>query len=147
MGDTILPLKASGRITNPEMVWLRISTYLNAYVLTFVTDQGWYFSTSTNLLTWTTPMNFMPARMWVDCQPMDWNYIFVNPENLGGVIGQTGYVVYAHTDSKGLEAPTAFRHTNCGSARSPSRKIPDLNGNVTTLFCSGIVRVGLHLPS
>src|SRR5262249_33890586 len=84
------------------------NTYLNAYVLTFLADLGWYFSTSTNLLTWTAPVNFMPAQMWQDCQPMDWNYIFATPGYPGGVIGQTGYVVYAHTDSRGLGCSNGF---------------------------------------
>ena len=108
LGDTILPLKPAGGVTNPEMVWPCISTYLNAYVLTFLADDGWYFSTSTDLLNWTSPMNFMPALMWQDCQPMDWNFIFVTPGNPGGVIGQSGYVLYAHTDSKGIGCPGGF---------------------------------------
>jgi len=108
LGDTILTLKAAGGVTNPEMVWPCFNTYLNAYVLTFLADLGWYFSTSTNLMNWTMPVNFMPAQMWQDCQPMDWNYVFVTPGNPVGVIGQTGYVLYAHTDSRGLGCTNGF---------------------------------------
>lgn len=90
------------------MVWPCYSTYLNAYLLTFTTDLGWFFSTSTDLLSWTTPVNFLPAHLWQHCQPMDWNYVFVTPGKPAGIIRRTGYVLYAHSDRKGINCGDGF---------------------------------------
>ena len=111
LGGRGSPVVATGKgtaCTRPVQVWPAFSTYLNAYVLTFLCNEGWFFSTSTDLITWTTPTNFMPMKMWQHCQPMDWNFIFVTPGNKAGVIGRTGYVLYAHTDSKGNGCSTGF---------------------------------------
>jgi hypothetical protein len=83
---------------------------LNAYVLAFLCNEGWFLSSSTDLVNWAPPTNFMPMKMWQPCQPMDWNYTFVTPGNQAGVIGQSGYVLYAHSDVKGL---------GCGNRFSP----------------------------
>jgi hypothetical protein len=109
-GSTILPIDVASGITNPGMVWPVFSTYLNAFVLMFLANEGWFFATSTDLITWTQPANFMPMQMWRPCQPMDWNFIFVTPGKTGGVIGQTGYVLYAHTDHKGLNCDKYYSH-------------------------------------
>ncbi len=99
-GTTIVP---TGTIaTRPVEVWPVYSSYLNAYVLLFLANEGWFFTTSTDLVTWSAPKNFMPMVMWQNCQPMSWNYVFVTPGSDPGTIGQTGYVLYAHTDQKGL---------------------------------------------
>ncbi len=108
LGSTIVATGKRTGCTRPVQVWPAFSTYLNAYVLTFLCNEGWFFSTSTDLITWTAPTNFMPMNMWQRCQPMDWNYIFVTPGNQGGVIGKTGYVLYAHTDSRGLGCSSGF---------------------------------------
>ena len=42
------------------------------------------------------------------CQPMDWNFVLVTPGNQAGVIGQTGYVLYAHSDAQGLGCGAGF---------------------------------------
>jgi hypothetical protein len=92
--------KGSG-CTRPVQVWPAFSQYLNAYVLTFLCNEGWFFSTSTDLVTWASPTQFLDMTMWRQCQPMDLNYILVTPGNPGGMIGQTGYVLYASTPSHG----------------------------------------------
>jgi hypothetical protein len=109
-GSTILPIDKASGINNPAMVWPVFSTYLNAFVLVFLANAGWFFSTSTDLIAWTQPMNFMPMKMWQTCQPMDWNFIFVTPGKPGGVIDQTGYVLYAHTDHKGETCDKFYPH-------------------------------------
>jgi hypothetical protein len=78
------------------------------YVLTYLCNEGWFFSTSTDLVTWTAPVNFLPMKMWRSCQPMDWNFMLVTPGNPAGVIGQKGYVLYAHSDAKGLDCTGRF---------------------------------------
>ena len=108
--DTIVATSSTNGCTRAVEMWPAYNTYLNAYVLLFLANEGWFFSTSTNLLTWTAPMFFMPEPMFQNCQPMDWNYIFVTPGNAPGVIGQTGYVLYAHTDQKGLGCGTFLPH-------------------------------------
>jgi hypothetical protein len=61
-----------------------------------------------DLVTWTAPTNFLPMAMWQSCQPMDWNFMLVTPGNPAGVIGHTGYVIYAHSDAKGLNCTGRF---------------------------------------
>jgi len=107
MADTIVAATSTNGCTRPVEVWPAYNTYLNAYVLLFLANEGWFFSTSTNLVSWIAPVNFMPEKMFNDCQPMDWNYVFVTPGNPSGVISQTGYVLYAHTDQKGLGCTNA----------------------------------------
>jgi hypothetical protein len=94
--------------TRPVQMWPVWSTYLNAYVLLFVANQGWYFSTSTDLVTWAPPKNFMAMPIFHDCEPTEMNYILVTPGNKPGEIGQTGYVLYSHTDVKGTGCPAGF---------------------------------------
>ena len=108
LGSPIVATRDGTGCTRPVQVWPAFSTYLNAYILTFLCNEGWFLSTSKDLVTWTPPTNLMPMKMWQHCQPMDWNYIFVTPGNQAGVIGQTGYVLYAHTDSKGLGCSAGF---------------------------------------
>ncbi len=111
LGGRGSPIVATGdgtACTRPVQVWPAFSTYLNAYVLTFLCNEGWFFSTSTDLITWSAATNFMPMTMWQHCRPMDWNFILVTPGNKAGVIGQTGYVLYAHTDSRGRGCSTGF---------------------------------------
>jgi hypothetical protein len=104
-GDTIVATGKGSGCTRPVQVWPAFNTYLNAYVLTFLCDEGWFFSTSTDLVTWAPPTQFLNMRMWREGQPMDDNYILVTPGNPGGVIGQTGYVLYASTPSRGEAGP------------------------------------------
>jgi hypothetical protein len=96
--------------TRPVQTWVCFNTYLNAYVLLWLANEGWFFSTSTDLVNWTSPTNFMPMQMWQECQPMDLNYIFVTPGNAQGVIGRTGYALYAHTPRHGQACPTKVAH-------------------------------------
>jgi hypothetical protein len=104
----VIPTGPGTGCTRPVEVWPVFSTYLNAYVLLYLCDEGWFFSLSEDLVTWTAPVPFLCEVMWQRCQPMDWNYVFVTPGNPPGVIGQTGYVLYAHTDARGLNCPDGF---------------------------------------
>lgn len=85
--------------TRPAQPWPVFSTYLNAYVLVFLANEGWFFSTSTNLVTWSSPVQFFtaPNNEFTSGLPTDENVILVTPGNPVQVIGQTGIVLYAHT--------------------------------------------------
>lgn len=87
--------------TRPAQPWPVLSTYLNAYVLVFLANEGWFFSTSTNLVTWTSPVQFFtaPNNEFTPGEPTDENVILVTPGNPTQVIGQTGIVLYAHTSA------------------------------------------------
>ncbi len=87
--------------TRPAQPWPVFSTYLNAYVLVFICEEGWFFSTSTDLVTWGTPVQFFtaPNNEFTAGLPTDENVILLTPGNPMQVIGQTGIVLYAHTPS------------------------------------------------
>ncbi len=107
-GSRIVATGEGTGCTRPVQIWPAFSTYLNAYVLAFLGNEGWFFSTSTDLLAWSKPVNFLPMTMWQPRQAMDWNFILVTPGNEAGVLGQTGYVLYAHTGAKGKGNPNGF---------------------------------------
>lgn len=96
-GSQIVP-KAWG-CTRPTMPWPAFSSYLNAYVLVFLANEGWFFSTSTNLVTWSSQVEFFtaPNNEFTSGLPTDENVILVTPGNPAQGIGQTGIVLYAHT--------------------------------------------------
>jgi hypothetical protein len=110
LADAVVATGTGSGCTRPVQVWPAFSTYLNAYVLFWLCNEGWFFSTSNDLVTWTAPVQFLNMPMFVDCQPMDLNYILVTPGNQPGEIGQTGYVVYASTPSHGANCPTMVSH-------------------------------------
>jgi hypothetical protein len=110
LGSTIVATGQGSGCTRPVQVWPVFNTYLNRYILFYLCNEGWFYSTSTNLITWTPPMQFLNMSMWHDCQPMDLNYILVTPGSPGGVIGRTGYVLYASTPSHGGGCPTMVSH-------------------------------------
>jgi hypothetical protein len=85
--------------TRNAQPWPVFSTYLNAYVLVFIADEGWFFSTSTDLVTWNSPTQFFtaPNDEFTPGLPTDENVILITPGNAIQVIGQTGIVLYAHT--------------------------------------------------
>jgi hypothetical protein len=91
-------------LTRPAQPWPAFSTYLNAYVLVFVGEEGWFFSASTDLVTWSPPTQFYtsPAPLFTNGQQTDENVILVTPGNPGQVIGQTGYLLYASTPAWGV---------------------------------------------
>ncbi len=107
MGSPILPADQGG-CTRPVEVWPAYSAYLKAYVLAFLCNEGWFFSTSSDLLSWTPPTKFMAMTMWQRCQPMDWNFVLVTPGQPAGVLGRTGYVVYAHSEHRGEGCGSRF---------------------------------------
>jgi len=109
-GSPVVATGGTTGCTRPVEVWPAFSTYLKAYVLAFVCNEGWFFATSTDLVTWSAPRNFLPMKMWQPCQAMDWNYVLATPGNEAGVIGRTGFVLYAHSGVKGL---------GCGGSFSP----------------------------
>ena len=101
LGSQVVPTVLTD--SRPAQPWPFYSSYLNAYVLLFLCNGGWYFSTSTDLVTWAPPKQFFtaPSSEFTAGQATDENVIMVTPGNPGQVIGQTGYVLYAHTPSWG----------------------------------------------
>jgi hypothetical protein len=91
-------------VSRPAQPWPTFSTYLNAYVLVFVGEQGWFYSTSTDLVTWAPATQFYtaPVPLFTQGQETDENVVLVTPGNPGQVIGQTGYVLYANTPAWGV---------------------------------------------
>lgn len=89
--------------TRPAQPWPVFSTYLNAYVLIFLCEEGWFFSTSEDLVTWSVPARFFtaPTPEFTNGQETDENVTLVTPGNPSQVIGQTGYLLYASTPSWG----------------------------------------------
>ena len=97
--------------TRPAQPWPVYSKYLNAYVLLFIANDGWFFSTSNDLVTWSQPKLFYNIKTFQDCQANDDNFVFVTPGNPGQVIGQTGIVLYSHTPRYGFgTCPTVQFH-------------------------------------
>ena len=91
--------------TRMAQPWPVYSTYLNAYVLVFIASEGWFFSTSTNLVTWTAPTQFFtaPSPEFLLGSETDENVILVTSGNPDQVIGQSGIVLYSHTTAwKGI---------------------------------------------
>ena len=97
LGAQIVPIVCG--CTRNAQPWPVFSTYLNAYVLVFLANEGWFFSTSTNLVTWSSPTQFFtaPNIEFTAGLPTDENVILVTPGNPTRVIGQTGIVLYAQT--------------------------------------------------
>lgn len=104
LGSQIIPTTSACK--RPAQPWLTFSTYLSEYVMVFVCQEGWFFSTSTDLVRWTVPAQFYsaPAPMFGKDQPTEENVSLVTPGNAGQVIGQTGYVLYASTPAWGKTA-------------------------------------------
>jgi hypothetical protein len=71
--------------------------------MVFICQQGWFFTTSADLVTWTLPTQFFaaPAPTFTNGQEADENLSLVTPENEGQVIGETGYLLYASTPAWG----------------------------------------------
>ena len=107
------PIVATGGTTNctrPVQVWPAFCKYLKQWVLFFLANEGWFFSTSSDLVTWSAPTKFLDMLMWRTCKPMDLNYILVTPGLPAGVIDRTGLVLYASTPSHGGGCPTMVPH-------------------------------------
>jgi hypothetical protein len=102
-GSQIVPTVCA--CSSPRQPWVAYSTYLNAYVMVYVSYEGWFFSTSTDLVNWTAPTQFYTAppgdTLFTAGEQNDENVILVTPGNAPQVIGQTGLVLYAHTPSFG----------------------------------------------
>ena len=102
-GSSLLP--ATCGCTRTAQPWPVYSTYLNAYVLVFIATEGWFFSTSTDLVNWSSPIQFYtaPSPEFLLGSETDENVIFVTPGNADQVIGQSGIVLYSHTSAwKGI---------------------------------------------
>ena len=95
LGSQVVP--DTSACTRPAQPWLTFSTYLNEFVMTFICKQGWFFTTSTDLVNWNTPIQFYtaPFPLFTDGEEADENPSLVTPGNPGQVISQTGYVLYA----------------------------------------------------
>jgi Big-like domain-containing protein len=95
--------------TRPAQPWPVHSTYLGAYVLVFLCQQGWFFSTSTDLVSWTVPIQFFVEPGGEFQGPTDENVVLVTPGNAPQQIGQTGYALYAYTPQWGTVAHELYR--------------------------------------
>ncbi len=93
--------------TRPAQPWPVYSSYLGRWVLVFIAKEGWFFTTSTDLVGWDAPVRFFPSpgdsalSNFTNGAPTYENVILVTPGNREQVIGQTGLVVYAYTPSWG----------------------------------------------
>jgi hypothetical protein len=95
----------------PAQPWPAYSQYLKAYILIFIAEDGWFFSTSSDLLTWSQPTLFYAIKTFQDCQPNDDNVVLVTPGNPGQVLGKTGLALYSHTPHWGFKTcPTVQYH-------------------------------------
>ncbi len=103
-GSQVVP-SASG-CTRPAQPWPAYSSYAGKYLLFFICQEGWFFSTSADLVNWTEPERFYqaPAPIFSNGQETDENYVLVTPGEPGGTIGQSGYVLYAETPAWGSVA-------------------------------------------
>ena len=103
VGSPVISTAGTG-CTRPAQPWPVRSTYLNAYVLVFLCQEGWFFSTSTDLVAWTVPIQFFVEPGEEFQGPTDENVILVTPGNPAQSVGQTGYALYAHTPNWGSVA-------------------------------------------
>lgn len=99
VGTSVVPLASN--CTRSAQPWPVHSTYLNAFVLVFLCQEGWFFSTSTDLVSWTVPIQFFVEPGGEFQGPTDENVILVTAGNADQSIGQTGYALYAHTPNWG----------------------------------------------
>ncbi len=109
-GSAIVATGGTSGCTRPVQVWPAYSRYLKQWVLFYLANEGWFFSTSSDLVSWGPPTKFLSMLMWRDCKPMDLNYILVTPGLPGGLIDRSGLVVYASTPSHGGGCPTMVPH-------------------------------------
>ncbi len=97
LGSSLIP---SGTCMHVGQPWPGYSTYLKKYVLVFLCNQNsWAISTSSDLVNWTQPAVFYqaPGTFYVKGQETDEYVTLVTPGEPGGVIGQSGYVLYANS--------------------------------------------------
>jgi hypothetical protein len=66
-----------------------------------IATEGWFFSTSTDLVNWSPPTQFFtaPSPEFLAGSETDENVVLVTPGNPDQVIGQTGIVLYSHTSA------------------------------------------------
>jgi hypothetical protein len=108
LGAQVVPTIAG--CTRPAQPWPVFSTYLNAWVLVYLGKEGWFFTTSTDLVNWNVPVRFFPfpgdpaLSNFTNGAETYENVILVTAGNPEGVIGQTGLVLYAYTPSWGHNA-------------------------------------------
>ncbi len=96
-GTSIIPAGACTHVGQP---WPGYSDYLKKYVLVFLCNQdSWAISTSADLVNWTQPYVFFeaPAPFYTKGHETDEYVTLVTPGKPGGVIGQSGYALYANS--------------------------------------------------
>jgi hypothetical protein len=107
-GDQVVPTIAG--CTRPAQPWPVYSDYLGQWVLVYVGKEGWFFTTSSDLVYWNTPVRFFPfpgdsaLDNFHTGSPTYENVTLVTPGEPDGVIGQTGIVLYAYTSAWGQNA-------------------------------------------
>ncbi len=100
VGTPVVPVAGTG-CTRPAQPWPAHSAYLGVYVLVFLCQQGWFFSTSSDLVSWTVPVQFFVEPGGEFQGPTDENVILVTPGNAPQELGRTGYALYAYTPQWG----------------------------------------------
>ena len=96
------PIVAPPTASSPpeRQAGISYNNYLHAYLLTFVCNEGWYYTTSTDLVHWSPAKLFFtapfPNSHLQTGQEFDWYPTLFTPgETSNQETGQTGYVYYA----------------------------------------------------
>jgi len=106
-GSQVVPSASDCR--RPAQPSVAYSTYLDRYVMVLTCESGWFFTTSSDLVTWDPPSQFFPAagqapeQEFKDGQPTDENVTLVTLGDPSQTIGPTGYVLYSHRPAWGTD--------------------------------------------
>jgi hypothetical protein len=100
-GSGVVPNGTGIPCTAPQRhAGISYNTYLKRYLLTYLCNEGWFYSTSLDLTTWTNPTQFetapVPNNQLQPGSELDWfpTLVTIGTQN-GMTTGQTGYVFYA----------------------------------------------------
>lgn len=99
-GTPIVAASPLSGCTPPErQAGITYNDFLGLYLLTMTCDQGWYFSTSSDLVTWSEPVQFyqapFPNNTLADGQEFDWYPTLYSPgAKSPATTHRTGYVYY-----------------------------------------------------
>jgi hypothetical protein len=104
LADDLFAANGYGTCVQPRQPFLTFSTHQNVYLLVFLCNLGWYYSTSPSLSapSFSTPQQFFfPAfTPFTTGEPMDENAVFFTLGNTNTMtIGATGLAIYAHTQA------------------------------------------------
>jgi hypothetical protein len=100
-GSGVIPNGNGIPCTAPQRhAGISYNTYLKSYLLTYLCNEGWFYSTSSDLTTWTTPIQFeiapVPNNHLLKGSELDWFPTLITIGTSSGITtGQTGFVYYA----------------------------------------------------